>query len=564
MSVQNYLSSKLEAVAAGGGYSVLRENYATSLWLLLAIAGLVLLIACANLANLLLARASVREREMAVRQSLGASRMRLVRQLLAESMLLAIVGAGLGAGLAQILSRILVSFLKTNAGTVFLELGMDWRVLGFAAGLAVLTCLLFGLMPAVRASRFELAGVMKAGGRGLTASRERFSVRRALVVLQVALSLVLVAGAFLFTRSLNKLESTDAGFRQEDILRTRMSFARLNIPPERRVAFRREVLERIKALPGVEAATDADSVPLSGGGRSNDVWLDGTDGQQQVNSWFNRVGLDYFRTLGTPLLSGRDFDERDALNAPRVAIVNESFSRQLLNGETPVGRRFRVERTPIEPEMLYEIVGLVRDTKFEDLRSDVYPIAYLAGTQDPAPGPGRQLMIRSRLPMPATIAAVKGVLNDMNPAINVSFQPFKSMIEDSILRERLLAVLSSFFGLLALLLAGIGLYGILSYGVASRRNEIGIRMALGAQRNNVLWLVLREALLLALIGVAVGLPVIFAVTRLVESLLYSLTPTDAFSLGIATISLIAVAFVAGYLPARRATRVDPMVALRDQ
>jgi predicted permease len=562
VSVKNYLGMKLEAVSARGGYSVLRQNYEDSLWLLLAIAGSVLLIACANLANLLLARASSRERELAVRKALGASRVRLLRQLLSESLLLAVVGAASGALLAQVLSRFLVSFLSTRSDTVFLELGVDWSVLGFTAALAVLTCLFFGLMPAVRATGIEPGAVMKAGGRGQTAGRERFSLRRALVVLQVALSLVLVAGAFLFTRSLNKLLTVDTGFQQEGILITRAGFGRLNLPPDRRIPFRREVLDRIKAIPGVEAATDMDTVPLSGGGRSNTVWLQGTDAQQKVGADFNGVGLNYFKTLRTPLLAGREFDERDAKDAPRVAIVNETFARRLLQGANPVGRSFFVEATPYDPETLYEIVGLVKDTKFGELREEYGPIVFLAAGQDPAPGSGRQIFIRSSLPQAEITAAVRHVLAEINPTINVSFEWYKTMIEGSILRERLLATLSGFFGLLALLLASIGLYGILSYSVTGRTNEIGIRMALGARRRNVLWLVLREALLLVMAGIAVGLPVVYFTTRLASTLLYGLKPTDAVSLSLATLLLAPVAFVAAYLPARRATRVDPMVALR--
>ncbi len=562
VSVNNYLGFKLEAVPAGGGYSAVREQYERSLWLLLAIAGLVLLIACANLANLLLARASVREREMAVRQALGAWRGRLIRQLLAESLLLAAVGAGLGALLAQGLSRFLVSFLSTGGDTIFLDLVVDWRVLGFTAGMAVLTCILFGLAPAIRATRIEPAAAMKAGGRGMTAGRERSSLRRALVVLQVALSLVLVAGAFLFTRSLNKLLMVDTGFRQEGILITRAGFGRLNLPPERRLAFRRELLDRIKAIPGVEAAADANLVPLSGSAMGNDIWLDGGDAEQKMNTAFSRVGSDYFKTLRTPLLAGREFDERDTANATKVAVVNETFARQFLNGSNPIGQRFWIEATPNDPETLYEIVGLVKDTKYQELREELAPIAFLASSQDPRPTPGGQFLIRSSLPQTEITAAVKHVLSEINPAINISFQGFKTMIEASILRERLMATLSGFFGLLALLLVSIGLYGILSYSVASRTNEIGIRMALGAKTRDVLWLVLREALLLVLVGVAVGLPVVYFATRLTETLLYGLTPTDAVSLGLATLLMLAVALVAGYLPARRAARVDPMVALR--
>jgi putative ABC transport system permease protein len=338
-SVKDYLGSKLIAVPAGSGVSQLREKYERSLWLLLAIAGLVLLVACANLANLLLARASARQREFAVRQALGASPGRLVRQLLVESLLLAAIGAALGVVLAQTLSRFLVAFLSTSNDPVFLELTLDWRVLGFAAALAVLTCLLFGLVPAMRATRMEPSAVMKSGGHGMTAGRERFSLRRALVVAQVALSLVLVAGALLFSRSLNKLLTIDTGFRQEGVLTALVRFHELNLPPERYTPFKDELLERVRAIPGVESAAITHEIPLKGFG-SGTVWMDGAEARQGVNTSRSRVGPDYFKTLEIPLLAGREFDARDSAGAPKVAVVNEAFTRRLLNGASPVGQRF--------------------------------------------------------------------------------------------------------------------------------------------------------------------------------------------------------------------------------
>jgi putative ABC transport system permease protein len=561
VSVKNYLGFKLEAVPAAAGYSTLRENYERPLWLLLAIAGLVLLIACANLANLLLARASAREREMAVRQAVGASRGRLVRQLLLESLLLVIVGTAFGALLAGALTRILISFLSTGADAVFLDLSADWRVLSFTAAVAALTCLLFGLTPAIRATRIEPGAAMKAGGRGLTAGRERFTLRRTLVVVQVSLSLVLVAGALLFSRSLNKLLTVETGFHPEGLLITSAGFGQLNIPPERRLAFQSELLDRIRALPGVDSAAVAALVPISGSSWGNTVWLDGADSQRKLDTDFNRVGPDYFKTLRTPFLGGRDFDSRDAANAPKVAIVSETFARKLMSGTNAVGQRFWKEATPTSPETLYEIIGVVKDSKYEDLREDFAPTAFLATAQDET-GMGTQFLIRSSLPQAEIISAVKRVFGEVNPGINLKFQGFQTMIEESIVRDRLLATLSGFFGLLGLLLASIGLYGILSYGVASRTNEIGIRMALGARTRNVLSLVLREALLLVVVGVVVGLPVVFVATRFASTLLFGLTPTDPISLAAAALVMLLVAFAAAYLPARRATKVDPLVALR--
>jgi predicted permease len=559
-SIKDYLGSQLIAVPAGSGVSQLRENYAQSLWLLLAIAGLVLLIACANLANLLLARSHAREREIAVRQALGASRGRLVRQLLVESLLLAVVGGAFGAGLAQALSRLLVAFLSTSNDPIFLNLTPDWRVFAFAAALAVLTCLLFGLAPAIRSTRMEPGVVMKSGGRGMTANRERLSLRRGLVIVQVALSLVLVAGGLLFSRSLGNLLTVNTGFREEGVLIAGVNFRRMNVSPDRYQAVKDEFLGRIQATPGVESAA-LGMIPFRDSG-GNTVWMEGTDARQGKEVSRSRVGPDYFKTLQVPLLAGRDFDQRDRAGAPNVAIVNQAFARQLLDGANPLGRRFWIEATPGTPEKLYEIVGLVGDTKYEDLREEFLPIVYDAHAQTDGSWSGANVLIRSRLSQTDTVTAVKRALNEINPAITVSFQEFKPMVEATILRERLMATLSGFFGLLALLLACIGLYGILSYGVASRTNEIGIRMALGAARRDVFWLILREAFLLVIAGLAVGLPIIFAVTRLAATLLFRLTPTDPVSLIFAGLLMLAVAMLAGYLPSRRATRVDPMVALR--
>jgi putative ABC transport system permease protein len=562
VSVQKYLGFKLEAVPAGDGYSSLRESYQRPLWVLLAIAGAVLLIACANLANLLLARASARSHEMAVRLALGAARKRLVRQLLFENLLLAVIGGVFGILLAQGLSRFLVSFLSTADDQVFLDLGLDWTVLGFTAVVAGLTCLLFGLTPALRATRIAPREAMQASGRGMSATRERFSLRRALVVVQVALSLVLVSGAMLFSRSLNKLLSVDTGFRSEGILITGAGYRSLNIEPERRLSFKQEMLNGIKAIPGVEAAADADIIPLTGSAWGNNIWLDGADSAPKIATSLSRVGLDYFKTLKIQLLTGRNFNDRDTVNSPRVAIVNETLGRKLLNGTNPVGRTFRIEATPSQPETLYEIVGLVKDTKYGDLREDPEPIAYLAGLQDPRPVAGAQFLIRSRLPQDQLTNAVKQVITSISPRINIRFYGYQKTIEETLLRERLMAALSGLFGVLALVLAAVGLYGILSYGVASRTREIGIRMALGARSREVLSLVLREGVILVVIGLAVGLPVVFAITRFAKSLLFGLTATDPLSLGGAALLMFAVALAASYLPARRATKVDPLEALR--
>jgi predicted permease len=562
-SINNYLNSRLEVLEGSAGYSTLRQNYERPLWLLLAIAGLVLLVTCANLANLLLARASTREREIAVRQAVGASRWRIVRQLLAESLLLALIGTSVGALLAQGLSKLLVAAIGTSRDLVFLDTTPDFRVLGFAAAVAALTCVFFGLAPALRATRFNPGAAMKASGRGVTSGRERISLRRGLIVVQVALSLVLVAGALLFTRNFNNLIKLDAGFNQDNLLSARIGFNRLKIEPLRRLAFRGELLERVKNVPGVDEVSEMDSLPLTGGNRGNDVWLEGHDPNQRINCSFNRVGADYMKTLEIPLVAGRNFASSDTPNAPKAAIINQTLAR-MLKDENPVGKRLVVEATPGEPETQYEIVGIARDSKFEDLRESDLPVVYLSSSQETEPRAGVQLLVRSNLPPAQLTSALSQALLDVQPGMDVSFQEFRSIVRESLLRERLMATLSGFFGVLALLLASIGIYGLLSYAVASRTNEIGIRMALGAESRNVIMLILKEALILVLVGVGVGIPIVIYVSRFARALVFEMSPTDPVMLALAGIALLMVALLAGYLPARRASRVDPLVALRDE
>jgi len=520
----------------------------------------VLLIACANLANLLLARGSMREREIAVRQAVGASRGRVVRQLLAESLLLAGIGTALGAALAQALSRLLVSFISTTAETIVLDLSVDWRLIAFAAAIAATTCVLFGLTPAVRATRVEPATAMRANGRGLTAGRERFSLRRALVVLQVALSLVLVTGALLFTRSLGRLTNLDPGFTPGGVVIAQAGFGSLNLPPEQRAAYRAQLLDRLGAIPGVEAA-DTSLVPISGESLGNNVWVQDNP-ELKMTSTFSWVSPGYFATLRTPLIAGLDYDASDTRTSVMVAIVNETFAHEVFHGRNPIGQRYWVEKTPWEPERSYEIVGLVKDTKYDNVREDFGPIAFMPVSQETDPNAMGQFLIRSSLPEAQITTSVKQVLLDFNPRITLSFQNFKTMIDESLLRDRLMATLSGFFGLLALILASVGLYGLLSYGVASRRNEIGIRMALGAPGGAVLSMIMREGLMLVLVGIAVGLPFVLGLTRFARSMLFDLSPADPLSLTGAALFLFAVAMVAGFIPARRASKVDPLLALR--
>jgi len=559
-----YTQYKLTANPAGSGVSSMRQKYQEPLLLLLGIAGLALLIACANLANLMLARASTREREMAIRLAIGANRARLIRQLLAESLLLAVAGALAGAVLASFLSRYLVSFLTTKGNPLFVELGGDWRVFGFMAGLAILTCVLFGLTPALRASRAVPASAMRASGRGLTADRSRFGLRRMLVISQVALSLVLLVGALLFVGSLRNLSTLDPGFRENGLLITGIDISRINFPPARRAVLYQELLRRVRGIPGVEGAASTNIVIISGSGWNDGIQILGQNTQERMVPWFNRISPGYFRTMGTALVAGRDFDDRDTTSAPEVAIVNQEFSRKFLGGANPIGKSFRVLTGPGETQHMYQIVGLVKNSKYQNLREDFKPLAYVAESQNKEPGLGLHFMVRSTLPLGSLMAAVKKTVLDENSQISLQFQVFTTQVRESLLRERLMATLSGFFGFLAVALATVGLYGVISYMVERRRNEIGIRIALGANRANVLNLVLREAGVLLVAGLAIGIGLALAVGRAASSLLFGLQPNDPVTIGASVAGLAVVAIAASLLPAMRAARVEPMVALREE
>lgn len=561
---KEFLQWKLAAQPAATGLSNLRRTYEEPLWLLLAIAGTVLLIACANLANLMFARANVREREIAVRLALGASRARLIQQLLMESLLLAGIGAVAGIALAQILTRGLVSFLNTQFGRVSLDLGLDWRVLGFTAAVAAATCLLFGLMPAIKSTATPPIVAMKAGGRGTSVGRERFGLRRALVVTQVAMSMVLLVGAFLFVRSFQNLLHQDPGFRQEGILAVDLDFTQLNIPVEQRNAFKQQMADRMQSLPGVEAAAALDIVPLSGNGWNEDVHFDdaGKDVHEIVD--FNRTSPGYFRTMEIAMLQGRDFGPENTLNSPAVAIVNETFVRKVLKQQDPLGKIFHVDEGAGVPPSPYQIIGVVEDTKYLSMREDFPATAYLARSQDKKPDTDASLILHSNLSLDSLTASIERDVAQVNPAIGIQFSVFKTQIRDTLLRERLMASLSGFFGFLAGLLATIGLYGVISYMVARRRNEIGIRMALGADRGRVLALIMREAGILLAVGLLIGTGLALASTRAAASLLYGLKPHDPLTIGIAALSLATVSIAASYLPAFRATHIHPTEALREE
>lgn len=559
--VKKFLEYKLGVFSASTGFSQLRGDSETPLWLLLGISGLVLLIACANLANLMLARAGARERQITIRLALGATRGRMIRELLSESLLLSVAGAACGLFLAFAVSRMLVAFISTPESQIFLDLGMDWRVMAFTTALAVLTTVFFGLAPAVRATRAEPATLLQSGSRGTSGGRERFSLRRILVVSQVALSIVLLVGALLFARSLRNLTTLNAGFQQNGILITSVDFKRLQMPEERFAEYKHEIAKRMQAMPGVESAAQAMLVPFGGSTWNDNVINEGSDNDAGV-AWINYLGPGYFQTVGTPLLAGRDFNDRDTATSVKVAIVNQAFVRKILKGAEPLGKRFRIHEAPGKPRPLYEIVGVTGDNKFQDMHEEFLPFIYYPTTQQERPSPDDQILIRSSLPLTSLMASVKQTMGDMNPGIDLEFKVFKTQIHNSLLQDELMATLSGFFGFLAALLAAIGLYGVISYMVVQRTREIGIRMAIGADRVAVVKMILREAGMLTVAGLVIGTGLALAAAQAAKSMLYGLKPRDPLTLVMAIATLSAVAALASFLPAYRASKLDPLEALR--
>ena len=566
---QEFLKNTLDVKPAATGLSELRDRYGRGLDLLMGMVGVVLLIACANVANLILARANARQREIAVRMAIGAGRLRLVRQLLTESTLISFGGAAIGIVFAYWGSRLLVDLISSAREPLFLSLTPDVHVLLFTIAVATLTGVLFGLAPALEATRLSPSSALKEGSRAHTRRRGRWSLGRMLIAAQVALSLVLLVGAGLFVRSLRRLLTENMGFERNGVLLVDADLRGGQFSPERQPVIADELLERLRSIPDVESAARSAETPIDGGSWQWDVRVDGSGGSQKsVHCFFNLVSPGYFQTLGTPLLAGRDFTSRDTKTSPLVAIANETAARALFGGANPLGRVYHDERPLSDPrakQVLVEVVGLAKDAKYLKLRDAPPPTIYIPIAQLPVPFPviGPYELKFAGSPT-RLIDNVKSVVQTINPRIALEFRLLSTQVADSLLQERLLATLGAVFGALALTLASIGIYGVVAYSVARRRNEIGIRMALAAGRGSVLWLVLRELAALLLAGVILGVFASFGCTRLVKAMLYGLTPNDPSTLAAAGVLLLVVATLAGYFPARSATRVDPLVALRDE
>ena len=496
--------------------------------------------------------------------AIGAGRARLIRQLLTESLLLSSMGAVLGVLFAQWASRMLVRFLSTSNSTVVLDLSIDVRVLAFTTAVAVATGILFGLAPAWQGTRVDPHSAMKANARGVVESHARFGLGKMLVAAQVALSLVLLVGAGLMLKTFAKLATLDTGFDKNQVLLIRVDPRYASVPLDRRLPLYQELQQRLAAIPGVRSASFADITPVSGSYSNQIVHVEGyvPKSRKDLVVWTNSISAGFFATMETPFIAGRDFNEHDTLHAPLVAVINESMASKFFGSPlNAVGKTFRNGWNEISGPI--QIIGVVKDTKYRSLRAEGEAIAYYPLSQLP-PMRWANFLLRANGPAASLIPSVKAAVDEVNHDITLQFRTLALQVDESLGRERLLATLSGFFGALALALAVIGLYGVMSYNVARRRNEIGIRMALGAEQARVLRMVLGEVAILIVAGLALGLAVAVSSTRLLASFLYRLEPNDPTTLVTACVVLAVSAVVAGLLPARRAANLDPMTALREE
>ena len=560
---ERYLAEPFVLVPAPGGRSPLRRVYGEPLTALLWVAGLVLLIAAANIANLLMARAAARRRELALRLALGASRVRIARQLLAESVLLGGAGALLGAGFAVWGSRALVAQLTTFANNVQLDLGLDWRVLAFTTAVTAVAAILFGVAPALSISHLSPNDALKERSGAIEA---RGTLRYASVVLQVALSLTLVVSAGLFTRTFVALATRDAGFSRGGVLLVGVDVGRNPVSGNGRIALFERFRDATGAVPGVASASLSYNTPMARAGWNTFIAVppDSPLTRRQRSSWINAVTPGWFETYGLHLSAGRDFDARDRRGAPVVAIVNRAFAARFLPGTNPVGATFTtVGPGPVSANPAYTVIGVVEDAVYRSLRAPMEPTMYLPVGQWDGPSSVVTIGVRAAGGNPSTLArAITAAIEKEDSTAVLSFRTIEEQINASLVQERLIALLAGFFGLLGLILAAVGLYGVTSHAVTSRRPEIGIRMALGATADGVVRLILRRVAWLVGLGIACGAALSAWASTFAQSLLYGLEPRDPITFSAAALVLTAVAALAAWLPARRASRIDPMQVLR--
>ena len=575
---EQFLQGQIDVLPGSQGRAPVRAQLARPLWLLMGIVFGVLLIACANVAGLLTARSTAREREIAIRLALGATRRRLVAQLLVESLLLAALGGLAGLVVAAWTSRLLVTLLPTGETSLVISTAPDLRVLGFSFALALLTGMLFGLAPALRATRPSLAPTLK-DQIGTVAGGASVRFRKVLVVAQVTLSLLLLAGAGLFIRSLQNLRDVDLGIETVNVLAFRVDPAGSGFTPEQTKQFFRRLLERIQGEPGVRRASIANMPLLTGDEWDSSFTVEGHAAApgENMQQYMNMVGPDYFETIGIPLLAGRAFTDRDEVPMPQpdpddpgapdlpfqVAIVNEKFATHYFGDANPIGRRIGFGGDPGTPTPI-EIVGVVGDAKYTGVRDEIPRQVFVSYLESPFQGE-MTVYVQTEADATTMFNAMRRTLRELNPDIPMyNERTLESQVARSLVVERLVAILSSVFSVLATVLAIVGLYGVMAYTVARRTRELGVRMALGAGSRDVTWLVMREVLALVGVGLALGSAATWAVARLVATRLYGVAPSDPSTIGAAAALLAVVATAAGYVPAWRATRVKPSLALRHE
>jgi putative ABC transport system permease protein len=561
---QDALRQVLLSVPAAAGLPDFGGQIKEPLRILMAVVSLVLLIACANVAGLMLARAVGRRREIAVRRALGASRARLIRQLLTECVLLSSAGALAGVLFARWGAALLVRYLSTAQHQVFLDLSLDGRVLVFTAAASVVTGVLFGILPALRSTRVSMSAAMKGSDVVEIERHRRFRVGNRIVSLQVALSLVLLVAASLLLASFEKLATMNIGFDRNDVLLVTVNLKDASVPPGQRPQTYEEIETRLRALPGVTSVGRSLNTPLSEVGWTDRIRSYPTiaPASHAVDTFFNAVSPEYIETLRMPLLAGRSFNHLDSKTSPPVAIVDQTVAHRLYPNVNPVGKFFWTTVLSGEPGSTVEIVGILQDSRYYSVRDDPLPTVFFPIAQMPAIDDPENLEIRTATAPLILEHLAKETIAGVNRGISIEFHTLTQQVNDSLVQERLLALLSGFFGALALLLAMVGLYGTFSYLVTQRRAEFGIRMCLGAQRGSILRLVMLDLIAVLAGGLVVGICVSLAATRVLQQMLFGLGPRDPLTLVAASGVLSAVALVAGYLPARRATKVDPMVALR--
>ena len=564
---QEFVTRTFHVRQATRGFSDVQDRYGSALFALMAGVALILLIACANVANLLLSRAESRQRELAIRLAIGAGRRRLLRQLVTESMVLATAGAIAGLVVAHYGTRALVALITTPgaSGTVSLDLSLNGRLLGFTILVATVTVLLCGLVPAWRATRVSAQAAMKVQARGLVEGHTRLRLGKALVVAQVALSLVLVVSAGFLVGTFRNLSQRDPGFDPERVLLVTVDLRRTNVSPEGIGPLHQQFLDRARGLPGVTNAASADLTPMGNSSWNDMIVIAGftPTSMEDAVTWFNEVSAGYFSTMGTRIIAGRDFGAGDVPGGERVAIVNDAWGRHFFGNESPLGRQFRLQdRNALTPP--YTIVGVVENAVYSSLRQSVEPTAYVAQSQNASPGPVRTLEIRTAGDPTALIPSVRAAMTDTHPAVTLDFNPLARQLAASLQRERMLAVLSGMFGSVALAMAILGLYGVTSYSVARRRNELGVRIALGAAQTRVVRLVLSEVGLVVMLGLFIGILGARYASLQVAPFLYGTQPADVMVYVGASVLLAVTALVAGLVPAWRASRLDPIEALREQ